>query len=33
VLDAMAVADGPVAMVRLDHRVPFGFHGSWRPAA
>ena len=32
VLDAMAVADGPVAMVRLDHRVPFGFHGSWRPA-
>ena len=33
VLDAMAVADGPVATVRLDHRVPFGFHGSWRPAA
>jgi len=32
VLDAMAVADGPVATVRLDHRVPFGFHGSWRPA-
>jgi carotenoid cleavage dioxygenase len=33
VLDATAVADGPVATVRLDHRVPFGFHGSWRPAA
>ena len=33
VLDAMAVADGPVAKARLDHRVPFGFHGSWRPAA
>jgi carotenoid cleavage dioxygenase len=32
VLDAQAVADGPVATVRLDHRVPFGFHGSWRPA-
>ena len=31
VLDAMAVADGPVATVRLDHRVPFGFHGSWSP--
>lgn len=30
VLNAAAVDDGPVASVRLDHRVPFGFHGSWR---
>jgi carotenoid cleavage dioxygenase-like enzyme len=32
ILDARAVAEGPVATARLDHRVPFGFHGSWRPA-
>jgi carotenoid cleavage dioxygenase-like enzyme len=31
VLNAQAVQDGPVATVCLDHRVPFGFHGSWRP--
>ncbi|WP_416051376.1 carotenoid oxygenase family protein [Cupriavidus basilensis] len=29
VLDASAVADGPVATVQLSHRVPFGFHGNW----
>jgi carotenoid cleavage dioxygenase-like enzyme len=32
VLDAMELAAGPVAVARLPHRVPFGFHGSWRPA-
>jgi carotenoid cleavage dioxygenase-like enzyme len=32
VLDAMAVAEGPIAVARLDHRIPYGFHGSWRPA-
>ena len=31
VLNAEAVNDGPVATIRLDHRIPFGFHGSWRP--
>jgi len=33
VLDAAAVAEGPIATARLDHRIPYGFHGSWRPAA
>ena len=32
VLNAAAVDDGPVASIRLDHRIPFGFHGSWRSA-
>lgn len=32
VLDAQAVAAGPVATVRLPRRVPFGFHGSWVPS-
>ena len=30
VLNALAVEDGPVATVQLNHRIPFGFHGSWR---
>jgi len=30
VLDANDVAAGPLAIARLPHRVPFGFHGSWR---
>lgn len=29
VLDAGAVARGPIATVQLSHRVPFGFHGNW----
>lgn len=33
VYDASAIETGPVALVHLSHRVPFGFHGSWRPAA
>lgn len=31
VLDAENLADGPLAKAYLDHRVPFGFHGNWRP--
>lgn len=33
VLDARDVTAGPVARVRMPRRVPFGFHGSWLPAA
>jgi len=32
VFDAMDMAAEPVAVPRLPHRVPFGFHGTWRPA-
>lgn len=31
VLDATDLPAGPVAVARLPHRVPFGFHGTWRP--
>jgi carotenoid cleavage dioxygenase len=30
VFDAENVADGPVALAELPHRVPFGFHGNWK---
>lgn len=33
VLDAADLASGPLALARLPHRVPFGFHGTWRPDA
>jgi carotenoid cleavage dioxygenase len=33
VLNAGSLAAGPVATVQLSHRVPFGFHGNWRPDA
>ncbi len=33
VLDARAVANGPIARVRLPRRVPFGFHAHWAPHA
>ena len=29
ILDTAAIEHGPVATVRLPHRVPFGFHGNW----
>lgn len=32
ILDARRLADGPVARAWLDHHVPLGFHGAWRPA-
>ena len=31
VLDAENVAAGPLATAHLDHRMPLGFHGNWRP--
>lgn len=31
VLDAQNPSAGPLARAFLDHRVPFGFHGNWRP--
>ncbi|MGH7075631.1 MAG: carotenoid oxygenase family protein [Stellaceae bacterium] len=33
VFDAAALDKGPVAVAELSHRVPFGFHGNWKPAA
>lgn len=31
ILDAMNPSAGPLARAWLDHRVPLGFHGNWRP--
>jgi carotenoid cleavage dioxygenase len=33
VFDALNLADGPLALAHLSHRVPAGFHGNWRDAA
>jgi carotenoid cleavage dioxygenase len=32
VFDAQNVTAGPVASAHMPRRVPFGFHGNWRPA-
>ena len=32
VFDAAELERGPIAVAELSHRVPFGFHGNWRPA-
>jgi len=32
VFDAQDVEAGPIASARVPRRVPFGFHGNWRPA-
>ena len=32
VLDAQNIAAGPIAVATMPRRIPFGFHGSWRPA-
>jgi carotenoid cleavage dioxygenase len=33
VLDAKNIAGEPLAEIRVPHRVPYGFHGNWVPAA
>ncbi|WP_318258809.1 carotenoid oxygenase family protein [Geobacter anodireducens] len=33
ILDADRIADGPLALVRLTHHVPFSYHGWWQPAS
>jgi carotenoid cleavage dioxygenase len=32
VFDAGAIEAGPIGVAKLRRRVPFGFHGNWRPA-
>jgi carotenoid cleavage dioxygenase-like enzyme len=32
VFDALDVAKGPIGVASLPRRVPFGFHGNWKPA-
>ena len=32
VFDAQAIEAGPIGVAKLPRRVPFGFHGNWRPA-
>ena len=32
IFDAMALADGPIALAELSHRVTLGFHGNWMAA-
>jgi carotenoid cleavage dioxygenase len=31
VFDAGAIEAGPIGVAKLPRRVPFGFHGNWRP--
>jgi carotenoid cleavage dioxygenase-like enzyme len=31
ILDAENIEQGPIGKAMLNHRVPFGFHGNWRP--
>lgn len=33
IFDSRAIAEGPVAMVNLEHRVPLSFHGCWNHLA
>ena len=32
VFDAQAIEAGPIGVAKLPRRVPFGFHGNWRPS-
>jgi carotenoid cleavage dioxygenase-like enzyme len=31
ILDSTRIESGPIAKAHLDHRIPLGFHGVWRP--
>ena len=31
VFDARAIPSGPIARVKLEHHLPFSFHGCWQP--
>ena len=31
IFDAENIASGPIARAKLPHRIPYGFHGNWRP--
>lgn len=33
VFEAQDIAAGPIALVKVPRRVPFGFHGNWMPSA
>jgi carotenoid cleavage dioxygenase-like enzyme len=33
ILDAQNVGAGPLATAQLEHRLPIGFHGGWRPTS
>jgi carotenoid cleavage dioxygenase len=33
VFDATDISKGPIGLAQLPRRIPFGFHGNWRPAA
>jgi carotenoid cleavage dioxygenase-like enzyme len=32
IFDAEQIENGPIARAHLDHRVPVGFHGTWKPS-
>jgi len=32
IFDAMTLADGPIVLAELSHRVTLGFHGNWMAA-
>ena len=31
ILDAENISEGPIAVAQLPHRIPYGFHGNWKP--
>jgi carotenoid cleavage dioxygenase-like enzyme len=33
IFEALNITAGPVAKVRLNHNIPVGFHGAWRPSS
>ena len=33
IFDAENIASGPMAKAMLPHRIPYGFHGNWRPGS